>query len=106
MKKLHVLPEVWEDLNEAVVWYEKEGGKELGDRLAVAFDAQLEPIAKMAGTHRKVYKEFSRVFAKPFPYAIHFRIHKDWVVLTLLWHTARNTDDLRTSLNERDGGGQ
>ena len=105
MKPLRVLPEVWDDLDEAISWYDEQGGKELGDRFAAAFDAQLDPIAELAGTHRKAYKEFSRVFAKPFPYAIYFRIHQDWVVVTLLWHTARNPGDLRTSLSERDPGG-
>jgi len=107
MRHLRVLPEVWDDLDEAVSWYDEQGGKVLGDRFAAAFDAQLEPIAEMAVTHRRVYKQFSRVFAKPFPYAIYFRIHEDWVVVTLLWHTARNPEDLKSSLDERDDkGGQ
>ena len=71
-----------------------------------AFRAQLREIVRFAGTHRKIYTEFSRVFAKPFPYAIYFRIHQDWVVVTLLWHTARNPEDLRTTLTERDPGDQ
>ena len=49
-----------------------------------------------------IYKQFSRVFAKPFPYAIYFRIKDDWVVVTLLWHTAKNPEDLKIALNERD----
>ena len=106
MKLLHVLPEVWDDLDEAASWYDKRGGKELGDRFVAAFDAQLDPIAELAETHRKVYKEFSRIFAKPFPYAIYFRIQQEWVVVTLLWHTARNPEDLRTTLTERDPGDQ
>lgn len=104
MKKLRLLPEVWDDLDEAVSWYDEQGGKELGDRFAAASDSQLEPIAELAGTHGKVYKDFSRVFAKPFPYAIYFRIHHEWVVVTLLWHTARNPNDLKTTLGERAAG--
>jgi|GEM_PF-519721 len=100
MKTLRILPEVWEDANEGAEWYDRRGGKELGDKLLVAFRAQLPEIQKYAGTHRLVYKQFSRVFAKPFPYAIYFRIHADWVVVTLLWHTARNPEDLKSSLDE------
>ncbi len=102
MKRLRVLPEVWDDLDEATAWYDQQGGKELGDKLAAAFDAQLEPIAALAGTHRLLYKQFSRVFAMPFPYAIYFRIAGDWVVVTLLWHTAKNPADLKVTLDERD----
>lgn len=106
MKQLRVLPEVWDDLDEAGIWYDQQGGKELGDRMTAAFDAQLEPIAELAGTHGLIYKQFSRVFAKPFPYAIYFRIKDDWVVVTLLWHTAKNPAELRTTLDERDPEGQ
>ncbi|MHB1080124.1 MAG: type II toxin-antitoxin system RelE/ParE family toxin [Prosthecobacter sp.] len=106
MKQLRVLPEVWDDLDEAVAWYDQQGGKEVGDKMAAAFDAQLEPIAAQAGTHRLIYKQFSRVLAKPFPYAIYFRIQDDWVVVTLLWHTAKNPEDLRSTLSERDPGNQ
>ncbi len=102
MKQLRVLPEVWDDLDEAVEWYDQQGGKEVGDKLAAAFDAQFEPIAAQAGTHRLIYKQFSRVFAKPFPYAIYFRIKDEWVVVTLLWHTAKNPEDLKLTLSERD----
>jgi hypothetical protein len=28
-------------------------------------------------------------------------IHHEWVVVTLLWHTARNPNDLKTTLGER-----
>jgi hypothetical protein len=31
MKPLRVLPEVWDDLDEAISWYDEQGGKELGD---------------------------------------------------------------------------
>ena len=54
---------------------------------------------------RSVWRIFG-VFAKPFPYAIYFRTYQDWVVVTLLWHTARNSEDLRTTLTERDPGDQ
>ena len=101
MKKLRILPEVWDDLDEAVAWYDHQGGKELGDRFAAAFDAELEAIAELPRNHRKLYKDFSRVFAKPFPYAIYFRTYQDWVVVTLLWHTARNPDDLRSAFRKR-----
>lgn len=104
MKQLRILPDAWEDADEAATWYDKKGGCELGDRFLAAFRAQLPKIVRFAGTHPKVYKEFSRVFAKPFPYAIYFRIHQDWVVVALLWHTARNPEDLRTTLTERDLG--
>lgn len=101
MKQLRILPEVWEDVAEAAEWYDSKGGKELGDRFIEAFRAQFPEILQEARDHRLVYGEFSRVFAKPFPYAIYFRTHGDWMVISLLWHTARNPDDLKATLDER-----
>lgn len=101
MKQLRILPEVWEDVDQAAAWYDLKGGKELGDRVIATLRAQLPEILRDVGTHRLVYKQFSRVFAKPFPYAIYFRIHGDWVVVTLFWHTARNPEALKATLDER-----
>ena len=106
MKQIRILPEVWDDVDDAAAWYAEKGGRELGDRFLAAFRAQLGGGARLPQTHRKVYKDFSRVFAKPFPYAIYFRTYQDWVVVTLLWHTARNPEDLRATLMERDPGDQ
>jgi hypothetical protein len=106
MKQIRILPEVWDDVDDAAAWYDKKGGRELGDRFLAAFRTQLSEIVMLPQTHRRVYKDFSRVFAKPFPYAIYFRTYQDWVVVTLLWHTARNSEDLRTTLTERDPGDQ
>ncbi|OYW76612.1 MAG: hypothetical protein B7Z37_08005 [Verrucomicrobia bacterium 12-59-8] len=102
MKQIRILPEVWDDIDDAATWHARVGGRDLSRRFVAAFRAQLPEIARFAGTHRQIYKQFSRVFAKPFPYAIYFRIQDDWVVVTLLWHTAKNPEDLRTTLSERD----
>jgi len=82
MTLLSVLPEVWDDLDEAALWYDRNGGQELGDRLVSTFDDCLVDLIRYAGTHRLVYRQFSRVFAKPFPYAVYFRIHENQVVVT------------------------
>ena len=106
MNQIRILPEVWDDIDEAASWYTRVGGQDLRRRFVASFRSQLPEIVRFAGTHRLIYKEFSRVFAKPFPYAIYFRIKDDWVVVTLLWHTAKNPEDLKITLNERDPNDQ
>lgn len=106
MKQIRILPEVWDDIDDAAAWHSRVGGRELSRRFVAAFRSQLPEIASLAGTHRLIYNQFSRVFAKPFPYAIYFRIKDDWVVVTLLWHTAKNPEDLKITLTERDSGDQ
>ncbi|MFZ2277686.1 MAG: hypothetical protein WAW39_07800 [Prosthecobacter sp.] len=106
MKQIRILPEVWDDIDDAAAWHDRVGGRDLSRRFVAAFRSQLPEILRFTGTHRLIYKQFSRVFAKPFPYAIYFRIQDDWVVVTLLWHTAKNPEDLRSTLSERDPGNQ
>lgn len=101
MREIRILPEVWDDAHEAASWYDKQGGKELGDRFLASPQTQFREMVQHAGTHRLIYKAFSHVFAKPFPYAIYFRIHQDWEVGTLMWHTARNPGGLKAALDER-----
>ncbi|HEY1082345.1 MAG TPA: type II toxin-antitoxin system RelE/ParE family toxin [Prosthecobacter sp.] len=101
MRDLRILPEVLEDLAEAARWYERCGGRELGDRFVRAFEDSLPGILADADIHRPVYQEFKRILLKPFPYAVYFRRYQRGVVVTLVWHTARNPVKLKSRLEGR-----
>ncbi|TDU81649.1 hypothetical protein EI77_00959 [Prosthecobacter fusiformis] len=101
MRKLRILPEVTEDTAEAAEWYDRCGGKALGDRFLDVFYSYLPKILLDADIHRPVYRQFKRILIKPFPYAVYFRIHQEWVVVTLVWHTARNPEKLKELLDGR-----
>ena len=98
---LRILPEVLEDIEQGVEWYDHCGGKTLGDRFLASFYSYLPEILRDAPIHRPVYRQFRRILIKPFPYAVYFRIHEGWVVVVLVWHTARNPMDLKERLEER-----
>ena len=67
MKQIRILPEVWDDVDDAAAYYDRMGWSDLSTRFLAVFRSQLPEIVHFAGTHRLVYKEFSRVFTKPFP---------------------------------------
>ena len=101
MSELRLLPEVFDDAGQAARWYDEEGYEGLGDRFLNVFYSYLPHIEQWGESHRPVYNDFRRILLYPFPYALYYRYHGDWVVISLVIHTARSPRLLRRTLNER-----
>ena len=101
MKELRLLPAVLEDTAQAAQWYDEEGYVGLGDRFLEVFYSILPHIQHQGEIYRLVYEDFRRILLNPFPYAVYYRYHGDWVVVSLLIHAARNPRLLRKLLRER-----
>ena len=101
MKELRLLPAVLEDTAQAAQWYDEEGYVRLGDRFLAVFYSILPHIQEQGEIRRPVYEDFRRVLLNPFPYAVYYRYHGDWVVVSLVIHAARNPRLLRKLLRER-----
>jgi|ERR1019366_2148414 plasmid stabilization system protein ParE len=99
--RLHALPEVSDDIAEAANWYRRER-HELGSEFADAVYAFLEDIFATPLTRRLVYKDYRRGFMERFPYAIYYRVSRDEVVISLVFHTARNPATMRQILRSRE----
>jgi len=101
MSELRLLPEVFDDTAQAVRWYEEQAYEGLGDRFLNVFYSYLQHIQEWGEAQRLVYGDFRRILLYPFPYALYYRYHGDWVVVSLVIHTARSPRLLRRLLNER-----
>lgn len=101
MSELLLLPEVFDDTAEAARWYDDEGYEGLGDRFLTVFYSYLQHVQEWGESHRTVYNDFRRILLYPFPYALYYRYHDNWVVISLVIHTARSPRLLRRLLNER-----
>ncbi len=101
MKVLRLLPEILEDTANAAKWYDDEGYPGLGDRFLAVFYSSLLHIQHDGEIYRTVYKDFRRVFIKPFPYAVYYRYHENWVVISLVIHAVRHPRVVRKLLRER-----
>lgn len=101
MKALRLLPAVLEDTARAARWYDEEGYAGLGERFLAVFYAVLPKIQQQGEIHRAVYGDFRRILLNPFPYAVYYRYHGDWVVVSLVIHAARNPRLLQELLRER-----
>jgi plasmid stabilization system protein ParE len=101
MKELRLLPAVLEDTAQAARWYDEAGYVGLGERFLSVFYSTLLQIQQQGQICRPVYEEFRRILLNPFPYAVYYRYHGDWVVVSLVIHAARNPRLLRKLLRER-----
>lgn len=101
MSELRLLPEVLDDTSQAARWYDEEGHEGLGDRFVSVFYSYLERIEQNGEAYRPIYSDFRRILLYPFPYAIYYRYYGDWVVVSLLIHTARSPSLVTRLLRER-----
>ena len=102
MTEVRLLPAVLEDTAQAARWYDEEGYVGLGDRFVAAFYAWLPHLQQHGMIYRPVYMGFRRVLLSPFPYAVYYRHHDDWVVISLVIHAARSPRLMRKLLRERE----
>ena len=101
MIRLCVLPEVRDDIAEAAKRYRQER-LDLGVEFVEAVYVFLEEIFATPQTRRLVYKDYRRGFMRRFPYAVYYRVGKDEVVVSLVFHTARNPATMRRILRSRE----
>ena len=101
MKALRLLPHVLEDVAQAARWYDEEGHIGLGARFVSVFYSSLQHIQQDGQIYRVVYRGFRRVILNPFPYALYYRYYRQFVVITLVIHAARNPKRVKRLLRER-----
>jgi plasmid stabilization system protein ParE len=99
--RLRALPEVSDDIAEAANWYRHEH-PDLGTEFIEAVYVFLEEIFATPLTRRLVYKNYRRGFMHRFPYAVYYRVSRDEIVISLVFHTARNPATMRQILRSRE----
>lgn len=100
MKRLRILPEVHDDVLEAVRWYDnQELG--VGDHFLNTFRDVFDSLQRNPLIYPMVHQEFRRVLLRPFPYALYFRLHEEEAVVVMVFHTARNPEFMLQRLQLR-----
>jgi len=89
MRRVRILPEVVDDVNEAARHYDDEGHPGLGDRFTATFYSYISQLQETIISHRLVYSDFSRIYLRPFPYALYYRLHENVLVVSLVIHASR-----------------
>jgi plasmid stabilization system protein ParE len=98
--KLRVLPEAFRDLAETVDWYNaRQDG--LGEEFEWRFYTRVESLPGNPLACAVAYRDFRRLLLNKFPYAVYYRIHRQEIVISLIFHAARNPATLRRMLKSR-----
>ncbi len=97
---LRFLPEVEDDAISGFSWYETKSPG-LGDEFLRMFYACAGDIPRNPLLYQKVHKEFRRCLIRRFPYAIYFTIKNDQIIVTGLFHCARDPRTVESMLQGR-----
>jgi plasmid stabilization system protein ParE len=99
--RFRALPEVSDDIAEAAKWYREERCGLGADFVKAAYEF-LDEISATPLTRTLVYKDYRRGFMRRFPYAVYYRVGGDEVIVSLVFHTARNLAGIRRILRSRE----
>ena len=85
---------------EAFAWYEAQA-EGLGPEFRRAFFATVARASRHLEMSRIVYADLRRIRLRRFPYSLYYRAETAETVFFLLFHAARNPDQLRRTLQTR-----
>lgn len=85
--KMIVAPEVRYDIREAKLWY-----KEKSPLLPARFAEEVRSVIRLIGerplTHAVRYRNVRIANLKVFPYAVHYLVEEDTIVILAIFHTS------------------
>ncbi|MBZ4033142.1 type II toxin-antitoxin system RelE/ParE family toxin [Flavobacterium sp. 17A] len=89
--KIVILEEAKADYKESLLFY-----KDLNPKLAIRFNDSFKRsiafISKDPFLFQIKYDNTRIIFFKTFPYAIHYTIYEDTIVIKSIYHTSRNSE--------------
>ena len=96
MKRRFVLRRVAEqEFDGSIAWYESER-EGLGREFRVTIEEYFQRILENPEWFPKVRGEVRRAVVRRFPFAIHFLIEADHIVILSVFHTSRDPGQLKT----------
>jgi len=98
---LRFLPEVEDDAINGFAWYETKSPG-LGEDFLRMFYACSGDILRNPLLYPKVHNEFRRCLLRRFPYALYFTINSDQIIITGLFHGARDPRAIESMLQNRN----
>lgn len=98
---LSFIPEVEEDAVNGYRWYE-EKAIGLGEEFLRIFYTVAGEISRNPLIYQTAYKDFRRCLLKRFPYAIYYKTGGQTVIVSALFHCARNPNVLQKNLRNRE----
>lgn len=97
---LRFLPEVEDDAIAGFSWYEQKSAG-LGEEFLRVFYACANETARTPFQYPEVHRDFRRRLLRRFPYALYYRIQDGEVVVSGLFHCARDPRAITSALHDR-----
>lgn len=88
--KTIILPEAAQDFKEAKNWYKKTKVQGLNQRFANAIKTAINDLRERPAIYAIRYKNVRIVHTDQFPYAIHYFIDGDLIVITSILYAGRD----------------
>ncbi len=92
--------EIEDDILATYYWYEKES-LGVGQHFLEIFYTQVDMISNMPKLYHKRFQSFRRSLIKHFPHAIYYTTEQDTIVIYGVFHTRKNPQNIKESLDER-----
>lgn len=87
--KLKILPSAKKDWQEARIWY-KQQNSNLPTRFNEQIKATAIQICKLPFSHAVRYKNVRIANTRIFPYAVHYLVEEETIIIIAIHHTAIN----------------
>jgi len=100
MHRIRFVKEALFDVEDVVIWYEKQ-------RIGLSYDfelcleAGLDEISRNPNAFQKKYKNVKIRFISRFPYGIHYRFEKDEIIVIGVFHTSRSPKKWTKRLSDK-----
>lgn len=91
-RKVKIISAAYNDVREARLWY-KEKSPELPRKFNNQLKIAIEQLRTLPVTHAIRYKEVRILNVPVFPYAIHYLIENDIIIIIAVHHTAKNPSE-------------
>ena len=103
-RQLTFLPEVSRDVAEGSSYYESLSPGRGGERFEAAFRQALRQIERGLITHSVAFEHFHRVFLRPYPYNLYYRLVEGRAVIAAVLYARGDPKKLEQALRPRLSG--
>lgn len=90
--RFKLLPDAVEDLDNALSWYEKQGGVQLQKRFFNAYLKTRKRIVKFPEFSTPFFEIYRKSRLKKFPFKVIYRVEKEEIIIVAVAHDRRVDD--------------
>lgn len=90
---IFIRPEAEKDIEQIVLWHQDKSyeiGNDLDKKFLTALESKLDKLSEIADSFAISYKNTRKVLLSRFPYAVHYTIENNTVIVFALLHTSQN----------------